>query len=52
MSELNVATKTIPTPVVLTRLKEAGQKAAQIFLEQSKADLNVKQTANLTEMFT
>jgi len=52
MNTLNVATKTIPTPVVLTRLKEAGQAAAQAFLDQSKDDLNVNQTANLKEMFT
>ena len=52
MNTLNVATKTIPTPVVLTRLKEAGQEAAQAFLDQSKDDLNINQTANLEEMFT
>lgn len=52
MNDLNVATKTIPTPVVLTRLKEAGQNAAKHFLEVSKADLNVRQTADLTSMFS
>ncbi len=52
MNDLNVATKTIPTPVVLTRLKEAGQAAAGRFLETSKKDLNVRQTADLEAMFT
>ena len=51
MNDLNVATKTIPSPVVLTRLKEAGQVAAQAFLDQSKDALNVRQTVELTEMF-
>lgn len=52
MNELNVATKTIPTPVVLARLFEAGQAAAQVFLKQHKADLNKRSTVDLTEMFS
>jgi len=51
MNELNVATKTIPTPVILARLFEAGQAAASAFLENHKADLNKSSTVNLTEMF-
>ncbi len=52
MNDLNVATKTIPTPVVLARLKEAGQDAARTFLEAHKSDLNVNQTVDLKEMFS
>ena len=51
MNELNVATKTIPQPVILARLKEAGQAAADAFLKNHKADLNVKSTVDLDLMF-
>ena len=52
MNELNVATKTIPTPVVLTRLKEAGHAATDKFLRDHKADLNKTSTVDLAEMFS
>lgn len=52
MNELNVATKTIPTPVILARLFEAGQAAATVFLENHKADLNKRSTVDLEEMFS
>ncbi len=52
MNELNVATKTIPTPVVLARLKEAGSDAAEAFLKAHKADLNEKSTVDLEDMFS
>ncbi len=52
MNELNVATKTIPTPVVLARLKEAGQSAATAFLKRHKKHLNKQSTLNLTDMFS
>ncbi len=52
MNELNVATKTIPNAVVLARLKEAGEAAADAFLKAHKADLNKKSTVNLTDMFS
>lgn len=51
MNELNVATKTVPTPVVLARLKEAGEAAADAFLTNHKGDLNQRGTADLIEMF-
>ena len=51
MNELNVATKTVPTPVVLARLKEAGEAAADVFLANHKDDLNQRGTADLVEMF-
>lgn len=52
MNELNVATKTIPTPVVLARLRQAGEAAADAFLRDHKSDLNVCGTVNLTDMFS
>ncbi|MEL6571074.1 MAG: patatin-like phospholipase family protein [Pseudomonadota bacterium] len=52
MNELNVATKTIPTPVILARLKEAGTEAADTFLKAHKGDLNKRSTVNLEEMFS
>ena len=52
MNELNVATKTIPSPVILTRLKEAGQIAAQSFLKDHKSQLNKEQTVDKVEMFS
>jgi NTE family protein len=47
-----VATKLIPTPYTLSRLKEAGQKAADAFLAAHKQDLNQRGTVDLVEMFT
>jgi len=52
MNELNVATKTIPTPVVLGRLKEAGEAAADAFLKTHKADLGKRSSIDLSEMFS
>ncbi len=52
MNELNVATKTIPNAIVLARLKEAGEAAADAFLKSHKKDLNKKSTLNLTDMFS
>ncbi|MEJ6398276.1 patatin-like phospholipase family protein [Yoonia sp. 208BN28-4] len=52
MNTLNVATKTIPAPVVLARLKEAGFAAADQFLAQHKSDLNKQSTIDLQEMFS
>jgi NTE family protein len=52
MNDLNVATKTIPTPIILARLFEAGQAAAQVFLRDHKADLNVRSTLDMEEMFS
>ena len=51
MNELNVATKTIPTPVILKRLFDAGQAAARAFLANHKDDLNARSTVDLEEMF-
>ena len=51
MNDLSVATKMIPTPYTLSRLKEAGQKAADDFLATHKQDLNQRSTIDLVEMF-
>ncbi|WP_439154688.1 patatin-like phospholipase family protein [Yoonia sp.] len=51
MNDLNVATKTVPAPVVLARLKEAGEAAADTFLAAHKDDLNTRSTVDLAGMF-
>lgn len=52
MNSLNVATKSIPTPVILARLKEAGEAAADRFLQAHKKDLGKQSTVDLAEMFS
>lgn len=52
MNALNVATKSIPTPVTLARLKEAGETAADTFLKAHKKDLGKRSSVNLAEMFS
>lgn len=51
MNDLNVATKSIPTPVILSRLKEAGEAAADTFLKAHKKDIGTRSTVDLTAMF-
>ena len=51
MGEMSVATKAVPTPRLLERLKEAGRVAAGTFLEAHKADLNRRGTSDLEAMF-
>ncbi|PHQ84499.1 MAG: patatin [Thalassobium sp.] len=52
MNDLNVATKTLATPVVLARLKAAGQAAADAFLASHFDDLNERETIDLRAMFS
>jgi NTE family protein len=52
MNMLNVATKSIPTPVILARLKEAGGAAADAFLKAHKKDLGKRSTVDLAAMFS
>ncbi|MEM9250466.1 MAG: patatin-like phospholipase family protein, partial [Pseudomonadota bacterium] len=52
MRELSVATKLIPSAVVLTRLKDAGRAAAGRFLEMHRADLGERSSVDLIEMFS
>ena len=51
MNDLNVATKTIPLPVILSRLKAAGRQAMDGFLARHRADLGLRGTVNLAELF-
>ncbi|WP_170399327.1 patatin-like phospholipase family protein [Ruegeria arenilitoris] len=51
MNDLSVATKTVPNPVVLHKLKDAGRAAAHRFISDHKADLGERSTVNLPEMF-
>jgi len=51
MNELNVATKTIPAPVILARLKEAGRTACDRFLAAHKQDLGQRGSVDLAAMF-
>ncbi|SMY07446.1 patatin-like phospholipase family protein [Flavimaricola marinus] len=51
MNDLNVATKTIPVPVILTRLKDAGRDAMDGFLSRHAADLGERSTVDLTALF-
>ncbi|MEP3346135.1 MAG: patatin-like phospholipase family protein [Litoreibacter sp.] len=51
MTQLSVATKSIPTPYVLTELKDAGRKAAHGFLDAHFKDLGQKSTVDLRAMF-
>ncbi|MFZ3583076.1 patatin-like phospholipase family protein [Loktanella sp. DJP18] len=52
MNDLNVATKTIPVPIVLARLKAAGRAAMDDFLTAHKADLGQHDTVDLRAMFS
>ena len=51
MAEMSVATKMMPNPYVLSRLKEAGRIAADKFLEAHWDDLGQRSTVDLGEMF-
>ena len=51
MGRLNVATKTVPTPLVLGPLRAAGEAAAERFLDRHLGDLGVRGTVDLREMF-
>ncbi len=52
MNDLNVATKTIPNAVILARLKEAGQAAADRFLSENRDKLNNESSVDLAAMFS
>lgn len=51
MRDLSVATKIVPSPVVLSRLKTAGREAADRFLAVHKEDLNERGSVDLQQMF-
>jgi NTE family protein len=51
MQELSVATKLVPTPPVLDRLKRAGRAAAENFLEAHHDDIGTRDSVDLKAMF-
>ena len=51
MRDLSVATKLIPSAVVLSRLKAAGRAAAETFLAAHRDDLGVRASVDLAAMF-
>jgi len=51
MEQLSVATKMIPNTAVMSKLKEAGEKAAERFLADHKAKIGKESSVNLREMF-
>lgn len=52
MNDLSVATKSVPNPIVLARLKSAGRGAANAFLDAHYDDLGERDTVDLEDMFT
>jgi len=50
MNDLSVATKLLPNPVVLARLKAAGEAAAERFLADHRADLGQRGTLDVETM--
>ncbi len=51
MNDLSVATKLLPTPPVLSRLKSAGVAAAEQFLERDFDKVGKESSIDLREMF-
>ena len=51
MRELSVATKTVPNPVILKMLKEAGQRAADEFLNDHFDKIGKTSSVDLPAMF-
>ncbi len=51
MRELSVATKLVPTPLVLDRLKSAGRAAADRFLAENRTKIGSASTVNFEAMF-
>jgi NTE family protein len=51
MRDLSVATKLVPTPMILDRLKQAGRAAAQRFLDTDASGIGRTGTVDLEAMF-
>jgi NTE family protein len=51
MRSMSVATKLVPTPITLSRLKDAGRKAADRFLDAHFDDLGVQNSADLSDTY-
>jgi NTE family protein len=52
MNSLSVATKMVPTALVLARLKAAGEAAAETFIAAHLDDVNARGTVDLAAMYT
>lgn len=52
MRDMSVATKMVPTPLTLNRLKAAGRAAADGFLAQHGDDIGVRGTVDLAEAYS
>ncbi|MEO0486324.1 MAG: patatin-like phospholipase family protein [Pseudomonadota bacterium] len=51
MNELSVATKIVPTPIVLSKLKAAGRAAAEAFLSGDAQHVGQRSSVDLHQMF-
>ena len=51
MEQLSVATKLVPNPVIISTLKEAGERAAEAFLAEHKDKIGTESSVDLREMF-
>ncbi len=51
MNDLSVATKLVPTPHILSELKEAGRRAASTFLTDHKEKIGTESSVDLERMF-
>ncbi len=52
MNELSAATKLVPTPYLLFRLKEAGRVAADRFLSAHRNDIGKRASVDLSALFS
>ena len=51
MTDLSVASKTVPTQGVIIELRDAGRVAADTFLKDHRDEIGVSSSANLAEMY-
>jgi len=51
MRDLSVASKLMPTPYLLHRLRDAGYAAAETFLDRHRGDLNQRGSVDLAAMY-
>ena len=52
MNELSVATKLLPTPFVLARLKGAGRRAAEAFLTEHRHKIGEVASLDISDMYS
>lgn len=51
MTQLSVATKLVPHPVVIARLRAAGERAAEAFLDRCDGDLGRRDSVDLPALY-